>query len=399
MRGYGSYLIIKGIGKFDVKVSVKPNVLEKYTAFTFNINLVFIDSMQFMNSCLDSLVKNLSDNNFKYLSEKFSGEFLKLVKQKGVHPYDYMNSFKKFSENKLPDRCKFFSSLKDECISEKDYLKVNNIRNVFKKNTMGDYHNLYLKAGVLLLTDVFEKFIKHCSDYYELDPFHYFSSPGLSWDAMLNMARIELDLISDIDMHLFIEKGMRGGTSYIAKRHGKANNKCMECYGSSEESKYITYFDVSMSQYLLYSGFKWLNKKETSDFSLNSISENSSIGYILEADLEYPSELHKLHYDYLLGPEKLEISQKMLSKDCFNIANEYGIKFGGINKLVPNLSNKSKYVVHYRNVQLYLSLGMKLTKIHRILKFKKSDWLKNTLILIQIKGKMQLIVLKKTFLN
>ena len=315
LRGYGSYLIIKEIGKFDVKVSVKPNGLEKYTAFTFNINLVFIDSMQFVNSCLDSLVKNLSDNNFKYLSEKFSGEFLKLVKQ-----------------IKLPDRCKFFSSLKDECISEKDYLKVNNIWNVFKKNTMGDYHNLYLKAGVLLLTDVFEKFIKHCSDYYALDPFHYFSSPGLSWDAMLNMARIELDLISDIDMHLFIEKGMRVGTSYIAKRHSKANNKCIECYGSSEESKYITYFDANnlygwaMSQYLPYSGFKWLNKKEISDFSLNSISENSSIGYILEADLEYPSELHILHYDYLLGPEKLEISQKMLSKDCFNIANEYGIK-------------------------------------------------------------------------
>ena len=131
-----------------------------------------------------------------------------------------------------------------------------------------------------------------------------------------------------------------------------------------------------MSQYLPFSGFKWFNQKEISDFCLNSISENSSIGYILEVDLEYPSELHELHNDYPLAPEKLEINQNMLSHYYFNIANEYGIKIGGVNKLVPNLGNKSKYVVHYRNLQLYLSLGMKLTKIHRILKFKQSGWLK-----------------------
>ena len=127
LRGYESHLIIKEISKFDVKVSVMPNGLEKCMAFTVNTNLVFIDSMQFMDSSLDSLVKNLSDNDFKYLSEEFSGEFLKLVKQKGLYPYEYIDSFKKFSENKLPDRCKFFSSLEDGCISEKGYWKVDNI--------------------------------------------------------------------------------------------------------------------------------------------------------------------------------------------------------------------------------------------------------------------------------
>ena len=140
-------------------------------------------------------------------------------------------------------------------------------------------------------------------------------------------------------------------------------------------------------------------QKEISNFCLNSISENSFIGYILEVDPEYPSELHDLHNDYPLAPEKIEITQNMLPKYCFNIANECGIKMGGVNKLGSNLGNKSKYVVHYRNLQLYLSLGMKLTKLHRILKFNKSDWLKNTLILIQTREKMQLIVLKNTFLN
>ena len=122
-----------------------------------------------------------------------------------------------------------------------------------------------------------------------------------------------------------------------------------------------------MSQYLPYSGFEWLNQKETTDFCLNSVSENSLIGYILKVELEYPSELHDLHNGYPLAPENLEISQNMLSKYCFNIANKYGIKIGGVNKLVPILGNKSKYVVHDRNLQLHLSLGMKLTKIHRIL--------------------------------
>ena len=112
------------IGKFDLKVNVIPNGLEKYMAFRINKNLVFIDSMQFMNSSLDSLVKNFSGNDFKYLSEKFSGDLLELVKEKGVYSYEYMDSFKKFSEDKLPDKYKCFSSLKNECISEKDYLLI-----------------------------------------------------------------------------------------------------------------------------------------------------------------------------------------------------------------------------------------------------------------------------------
>ena len=139
-----SHLIIKEMSKCDVKVNVIPNGLEKYMAFTINRNLVFIDSMQFMNSSLDSLVKNLSDNDFKSLSEEFSGEFLKLVKQKCVYPYEYIDSFKKFFEDKLTDRCKFFISLKDKCIIEKYYLKANDIWNVFKINTVGDYHDFYL---------------------------------------------------------------------------------------------------------------------------------------------------------------------------------------------------------------------------------------------------------------
>ena len=168
-----------------------------------------------MNS---SLVKNLSDNDFKHLSQEFTGEYLKLVKQKGVYQYEYMDSFKQFFDNTLPERCELFSSLKDECISEKDYLHAIDAWIMFKMNTVGDYHDLYLKTDILLLAHVFEKIIRTCLEYYGLDPYHYFSSPGLSWHAMLKMIEIELELISNIDMYLFIEKGMRGGISYITKR-------------------------------------------------------------------------------------------------------------------------------------------------------------------------------------
>ena len=150
----------------------------------------------------------------------------------------------------------------------------------------------------------------------------------------------------------------------------------MKSHDDKKPSKYIMYSDAdnlygwAMSQYLPYSGFKWLNKKEIDKFDVNSFGENSSDGYILEVDLRYSDELHKLHNDDLLAPETLEIGQNMLLKYCSNIANKYGIKIGGVDKLVPNLGNKSKYALHYRNLRLYLSLVIKLTKVHGILKFK-----------------------------
>ena len=135
-----------------------------------------------------------------------------------MYSYEYMDSFKKLSKDKLPDRFELFSSLKDECVNEEDYLHAVNVWNSFKMNTMGDYHDLYLKIDVLLLAGVFEKFINMCLEYYGLDPCHYFSSSGLSWSEMFKMTGVIFELISGVEMYLFIEKGMRGGISYIAQR-------------------------------------------------------------------------------------------------------------------------------------------------------------------------------------
>ena len=129
-----------------------------------------------------------------------------------------------------------------------------------------------------------------------------------------------------------------------------------------------------MSKYLPYEKFQWL--ENINEFNVMSVSECNSIGYFSEVDLKYPDELHELHNDYPLAPEKLAVSIDMLSKYCRKIADKYKIKVGDVKKLIPNLGNKTKYVLHNRNLQLYLSLGMKLTKIDRVLKFKQSDCMK-----------------------
>ena len=195
---------------------------------------------------------------------------------------------------------------------------------------------------------------------------------------MLKMTGIKLEKISDIDKYLFIEKGSRGGISYIAKRHAKANNKYMNDYDPEKPSTFITYLDKNnlygwvMSEYLPFGKSEWLENID--EFIINLINKKSDTEYFLEVDLEYLDELHELHNDYSLAPEKLAISSDMLSKYCKEIAGKYKIKVDDVKKLIPNLGNKTKYVVlHYRNLQLYLSLGMKLTKIDRVLKFKQSD--------------------------
>ena len=170
-----------------------------------------------------------------------------------------------------------------------------------------------------------------------------------------------------------LKKGTRGGISYIAKRHAKANNKYMSDYNSNKQSTFITYLDKnnlygwSMSKYLPYGEFKWL--KNVDELDIMSINEKSDAGYILEVDLKCPKELHKLHNVYPLAPEKLFVTNNILSNYCKSIADKYEIKIGDIKRLIPNLGNKNKYLVHYKNLQLYLSIGMKLIKFHRALQF------------------------------
>ena len=237
------------------------------------LNLRFIDSLAFMNCSLENLVRNLKASgmdNFRQLRTEFpNADSQELLTRKGIYPYDYMDGIERFGETQLPDRDQFYSQLMDEHISEDDYHHAQKVWAHWTMSTMGEYHDLYLRTDVLLLADIFESFRETCLKYYSLDPCHYFTAPGLSWDACLRKCGITLELVSDPDMHLMIEKGIRGGISTITHRHAKANNKYLKDFDPTKESSYVVYLDANnlygwaMSQYLPTSEFRWLCTKKT----------------------------------------------------------------------------------------------------------------------------------------
>ena len=196
-----------------------------------NRNIIFLDSLQFCKEPLHKLASNLNNEDFKHLMSQFPPNKLEILKRKDSYPYEWVDSYKKFNYQELPPKECFYSSIKDGKrdndnghISNEQYLHLQNVWNTFNFNTFRDFHNHYLKKDVLLLADVFETFISSSLRYYSLDPCHHFNAPGLSWDSMLKMTKVELERISDADINLFIEKGIRGGISYVNKRYSKANN-------------------------------------------------------------------------------------------------------------------------------------------------------------------------------
>ena len=317
--------------------------------------LRFIDSFRFMGSSLDSLSKNLTKDQFKNIKSYYSSKQLDLLLRKGVYPYDWVDSIDKFSETQLPPQESFYSKLYDEGISNEDYLHAQEVWKVFNCQTFRDYHNIYNVSDVLILADVFENFRDVCNENYGLDPTHYYTSPGLAWDAALKMTKISLELLRDYDMILMIKKGIRGGISMISNRYGVANNKYMgDSYDSNKESTYIQYLDANnlygwaMSKPLPTHGFKWMSESELDHWR--------SMPCILEVNLDYPESLHDEHNDYPLAPERMTIDK--------------------VDKLVPNLNNKKNYVIHYENLKQYERLGLIPTKIHRGIKFEERPWLK-----------------------
>ncbi|CAB3991572.1 Hypothetical predicted protein, partial [Paramuricea clavata] len=223
----------------------------------------------------------------------------------------------------------------------------------------------YISFTKEIEVDVMENFRKVCKTNYGLDPMWYYTAPGLAWDAALILTGVELDLISDPDMYLFTEKGIRAGISTITKRYARADNKYirlsknltwLEGFKNRDDkgwSTYLPYMDANnlygwaMSQPLPVRDFKWTSDEE--------LEKWTDYGCILEVDLEYPDELHDKHNEYPLAPERIVVN--------------------GVEKLIPNLNNKEKYVVHHETLKLYLSQGLRLTKIHRGVKFVEEPWL------------------------
>ena len=166
-----------------------------------------------------------------------------LLLRKGVYPYEYMDNWSRFDEEKLPDKNDFYSSLNMEEITDIDYRHTKKVFDKFC--TIGEYHDLYVQSDTLLLADVFEHFRDMCIKVYGLDPAYFLSALGLAWQACLKKTGVKLELLKDVDMLLMIEKGVRRGICHSVHRHAKANNKYMKSYDKSEESSYIIYVDAN----------------------------------------------------------------------------------------------------------------------------------------------------------
>ena len=380
LRGYDSHLLMQAISMVEGKVTCIPNNTEKYISFSLG-QLRFIDSAQFLLAPLDKLVAANPPETFQITAQyEPTQQRRELLLRKGVYPYEYMDSWERFADTRLPPKASFYSKLTGEHISDEDYAHAQNVWGVFGCQNMGEYCDLYCRTDVLLLADVFETFRKTCMGRYSLDPAHYYTSPGLSWDALLKKTGVELELLTDYDQHLFIEKGMRGGISMVSKRYARANNPLIEGYDSSKPNTYILYLDANnlygyaMSQPLPTGGFQWVDDCDRLTETITEHPADSYEGYILEVDLEYPEELHNVHNAYPLAPERMVVKKEWMSEYQHELL-DVGVASSEVEKLVPNLYNKNSYVLHYRNLQLYLSLGMKLTKVRRALRFQQSRWM------------------------
>ena len=272
LRGYDSHLIMQAMsGNEAEKISCIPNNMEKYMTFSLD-QLQFIDSLQFLNSSLDKLSSNLSLDDLKVTATH--SKKLDLLRRKGVYPYEYIDSYNRFEECQLPPKEAFYSKLTREDISDVDYQHAQRVWKEFDCKNMGDYHDLYLRTDVLLLADVFETFRATSMKHYQLDPAYYFSLPGMAWDALLKKTNVELELLTDIDMHLFFERGLRGGVSMVSKRFAKANNPQCPDHDTTKPNNWIMYLDANnlygwaMQQMLPVGGFSWCEINE--DF-LNEI--------------------------------------------------------------------------------------------------------------------------------
>jgi hypothetical protein len=386
LTGYDAHFIIRQLmTSFRGDVQVIPCTDQNYIAFTKTvadsalyetdfemrtrntIKFKFLDSFRFMASSLDKLASYLPSECKTILHREFSvvpeySSKIHLLERKGVFPYDFVDSWEKLDYKRLPDKQEFYNRLTESDVSDDEYQFAHDVWNAFNIKTLREYAELYLKTDILLLADVFENFRKSCLGVYGLDPAHYYTLPGYSFDAMLRFTCVNIELITDVDMLMFVENGIRGGISQCTKRYAKANNTYMKDYDSSKQDKYLLYLDKNslyawaMKNSLPLNGFEWCYDVTSVDKILDMVKD-PSIGCLLEVDLKYDRKLHDYHRDYPLCAEK----RCPPGSKC--------------TKLLLTLYDKKKYIIHHRMLEFALQHGLKVEAIHRVLKFRQCAWL------------------------
>lgn len=405
---YDNHLFVKELyAHFKDKCSALVKTQEDYISMTAD-RLLFLDSYAHLQSSLGNLVDNLKKSNvseddkklsIKELSKKQSKDLKERFKiliedetiggrnwkdfvRKGVFPYEHINSLESYEEKELPPKEKFYSTLTGDGISDEDYEYAKYIFNKYECENIGDYNDLYLRSDVILLACIFENNRNICLREYKLDPAQYYTTPGLSMSGLLldTKQTIKPFVKGQYDMYLAVEQSIRGGVSGIIKRFYSVKDTT-----NGVRNETIRYLDAnnlygySMCQYLPIGGYKWDNVNNWSINKIKKIPDNSPKGYIFEVDLHYPENLHNYFRDYPPAPiNKVPTGMSKYSlKQKQNLEERYNQKIDcKSNKLMLTLEDKKSYFVHYRNLKLYLKLGVQITKLHNVLEFDQSDWMR-----------------------
>lgn len=408
LSGYDIHFLINELDFSTTPINVLPLTREDYISVSKKFGEItwrFIDSYRFLPQSLEVLARNLTRDMFKFVKDTFPPQHLDLMVRKGIFPYDYVNSWEKLNETRLPSKDAFYSILREENISDADYEHANKVWDTFNIQNIGQYTDLYLKLDVKILTDVFEQFRNLCMEIYDLDSAHFYTGPGLTFNAALKTTKVKMQLIHDIDVVLFFEKSLRGGLCQCSHRYTKANNKYMPNYDETQQKNiFLTYWDannlygLSMSQNLPIGNFQWLpnacvqqieNKLQNLHFNedtftsyedysdrlcmqmlgLDAQSNNDGDGVstslLLEVDFKYPVDVHDKHQDLPFCPQHMVPPSRNPDE-----------KKSTQNKLMLTLYDKKKYVTHIRNLIHCMRHGLQVEKVHRVLQFSQAPWLK-----------------------
>jgi hypothetical protein len=362
--GFDFHLILRYLPINVIKVlsakgvsSVIARTMEKYMSFTIS-NFVFIDSFSFLPTSIQKLGEILKKSNaYNYTHQYMPREHHNILDKKLHFPYEWLDSYDKLQEPCLPPIEAFYSHLRKKHISQAEYDETIETFKALGCTNVNMYLQIYNKMDVLILADAMTNYRRTVYNEFHIDPLNFISAPACAWKCALRKSNVELDYITDNDMLLMIERGIRGGMCGIgSKSHAVVKD-------AGKES--IVYIDANnlygytMMQPLPVGGFKWLSNEELECVkrALETGNEAGVIPCLLEVDLEYPKHLFTLHNDYPLAPHKLEVSKGQV-------------------KLCQTFLDKNNYVVHYKNLIYYLQKGMRLKKIHRAFTFKESPFLK-----------------------
>ena len=382
LSGYDSHFIIKHYDTTNCsEFSAIPTNTERFK--TFEINQVkFVDSMAFFDASLAELVDDLvaGDCQFKILENsgiyKTAEQRSTLIKSKGIFPYEYIKSYNVLKEKGLPSIENFYSSLREKSVSPEDYNQAVKTYNLMGCETLEDYCQLYCRLDTLQLAEAMLAFIEEVQIDFGLDASNYISLPQLAWQCMLKHTGVVLDYLPNMDMINIFEQNIRGGVSFVNVR----------MVDTQTEGGHLMYLDFTnlygyaQQQKLPIRDYEWLTQEEIENFDILAVDGDSEFGYGLEVDLVYPEHLHHLHNDLPLAPETTHIFYDDLStysKECLKVSHKGNPLRYKSQKLCGNFKDKKRYFTHIKNLKFYVEHGLKVTKIHRIIKFQQVAFAKD----------------------